>query len=104
MKDVMLLLFATTAGFAVSGIVANLYRILTTKEQRKRASYYIVMVLAGPSVLFENATKSFRAKKCSRLTYGFAVAITGYWAFALGLLVIQLGILAHVLKHTQGLF
>ena len=51
-----------------------------------------VIVIPGPSVLFENATKSVRAKKCSRLAYFFAIALSSYWAFVIGLLTIQIGI------------
>ena len=103
MKDLMILLFATTGGLALSGIAANLYRLLVRKKDRKAVAHYVVMILAGPSVLLENSTKSFRAKKCSRLAYGVAVAVTGYWAFTLGILAIQLGLWSHVLHSAQGL-
>jgi hypothetical protein len=103
MKELVLLLFSIFGGFALSGITANLYRLLVQKKHRKPPLHYAVMVLAGPSVMFENATKSFREKKCSRLAYGFSVAITGYWAFALGLLTIQLGLATHVLNSAHAL-
>jgi hypothetical protein len=91
-RDLLLLLFAVTAGLTASGIAANVYRMLARKPltRPEQALYYAVMVVAGPSVLFENATRSFRTKDCSRLAYGLAVAITGYWSFALGLLVLSL--------------
>jgi hypothetical protein len=44
-----------------------------------------VMLLAGPSVLIDNATRSFRKKGCSNAAYIFAVGLTVYWSFALGL-------------------
>ncbi|HEX3754305.1 MAG TPA: hypothetical protein VHV26_04435 [Rhizomicrobium sp.] len=91
MKDLLLLLFSLTGGFAVSGIVSNLYCLLVPKKRRKPLLHCGVMILAGPNVMFENATTSFREKKCSRLAYGFAVCIIGYWAFALGLLAIAIG-------------
>jgi hypothetical protein len=74
--------------------VANLYRLVAKKPQGRVATwaYYGVMALAGPSVLVENSTRSFRKKDCSRAAYGFAVAIAAYWAFILGLIVIDLGI------------
>jgi hypothetical protein len=50
--------------------------------------YCLVMVLAGPSVLFGNATRSMRAKACSKPAYAFAVALAGYWSFALGIVVL----------------
>jgi hypothetical protein len=50
------------------------------------------MMLAGPSVLFENATRSFRAKACSGVAYGFAVAIATYWAFVIGVVMVELAL------------
>jgi hypothetical protein len=95
MRNLILLLFATAGGLTASGIVANIYRIVARKPQTRAetAVYYTIMSVAGPSVLIENATRSFRTKACSRLAYGFAVAITGYWSFMLGLviLVVYLG-------------
>jgi hypothetical protein len=99
----MLLLFATAGGLTVSGIMANIYRLAVKKQDRKDWSYYVVMVVAGPSVLVENSTKSFRAKKCSRIAYCMAVALAGYWSFSLGLLTIQLGLWSHALNSAHGL-
>jgi hypothetical protein len=42
-------------------------------------------------VLFENATSSFRTKACSSFAFWLATAISAYWSFALGLLIIQIG-------------
>ena len=91
-KDLMVLLFAIAAGLTLSGISANLYRILARKPKTRPETvlYCAIMIVAGPSVLFENATRSYRTKACSALAYGFAVAITGYWSFALGLLILSL--------------
>lgn len=91
MHDLLIFLFALAGGLTLSGIVANIYRILAAKPENKAQTmvYYAVMVFAGPSVLFENATKSFRARDCSGLAYGFALAVASYWAFALGLLVLS---------------
>jgi hypothetical protein len=91
MKDFLLLLFSIAGGFALSGIAANLYRVLVPKKRRKALLHYSVMVLAGPNVVLGNATASYRRKGCSPLTYGLAVCLTGYWAFALGLFVIAVG-------------
>jgi hypothetical protein len=46
------------------------------------------MTMAGPSVLFNNATKSFRGRDCSAAAYLFAVTLTAYWSFALGQLIL----------------
>jgi hypothetical protein len=94
-RDVMVALFATTAGFTASGIVANIYRIFVKTKAESlgaRLGYVVVMVAAGPSVLFENAARSWRTKGCSALAFWLAAAIAGYWSFALGLFVIELGL------------
>jgi hypothetical protein len=93
MQQLMMLLFATTAGLALSGIVANVYRLLARKPKGtpERVFYMGVMLFAGPSVLIDNATRSFRKKACSNAAYVFAVGLTVYWSFALGLAMITLG-------------
>jgi hypothetical protein len=94
-RDVMVALFATTAGFTASGIVANLYRILVKAKAESlgaRLGYVAVMIAAGPSVLLENAAQSWRTKNCSALAFWLAAAISGYWSFALGLFVIEIGL------------
>jgi hypothetical protein len=94
-RDVMVLLFATTTGFTASGIVANLSRILVkTKADTlpARLGYVAVMVAAGPSVLLENAARAWRTKGCTAVAFFLAAAIAGYWSFALGLFVIELGL------------
>lgn len=92
MHNFMLLLFSLAGGLTVSGIVANSYRMVASKPQTTAATaaYYGVMLFAGPSVLFENSTRSFRQKECTALAYGFALALASYWAFLLGLAVISL--------------
>jgi F0F1-type ATP synthase membrane subunit c/vacuolar-type H+-ATPase subunit K len=94
LNNLIVLFFAVAAGLTASGIVASIYRIVARKPKTRseNALYYAVMVIAGPSVLLENATKSYRTKACSTLAYGLAVAITGYWAFALGLMVLSIWI------------
>ena len=91
MHGFMLLLFSLAGGLTLSGIVANVYRMVARKPQTPAATaaYYGVMVVAGPSVLFENSTRSFRQKECSRIAYGFALALACYWAFLIGLAVIS---------------
>ena len=91
MRHFMLLLFSIAGGLTLSGIVANFYRLIARKPEGKLATcaYYVVMLLAGPSVLFENSTRSFRKKECSGFAYGFAVSLAGYWAFMIGLVVID---------------
>ena len=90
MQALLTLLFATTGGLALSGIVANLYRLLARKPKGapERALYLGVMLMAGPSVLIDNATRSYRNKDCSNAAYVLAITLTFYWSLALGLLAI----------------
>ena len=92
MHNLILLLFLLAGGLTLSGIVANLYRLVAKKPEGGLATwaYYGVMLLAGPSVLFENSTRSFRKKECSGIAYGFAVGLAAYWAFILGLAMLNI--------------
>jgi uncharacterized membrane protein YjjB (DUF3815 family) len=95
LHDTVVLLFAITAGFTASGIVANVYRLFARDSREKRPAkifYYVSMIFAGPSVLFENAAKALREKNSSRLAFWLATAICGYWSLALGLLLIEVGL------------
>lgn len=94
MHGLLVVLFSIAIGFTASGIIANVYRLIAKKPESLRAKiiYAGVMVFAGPSVLFENAATSFRAKKCSGLAFWTAAAVAGYWSFALGLFVLNLSI------------
>ena len=90
----MVFLFAMTAGLTLSGIVANIYRLLVPKQQsaKGRAAYYIVMVVAGPSVLIDNAARSWRAKNCSAVAFWLATALTAYWSFIIGLFALSVAL------------
>ena len=87
-----IILFAMAIGFTASGITANTYRLIANKPETMRGKiiYAGVMVLAGPSVLFENAANSFRSKKCSKIAFWLAAAVAGYWSFMLGLFVLNM--------------
>ena len=91
MRQVLILLFALAGGLTLSGIAANLYRILARKPASRPETilYFAVMTVAGPSVLFHNATKSFRSQACSAAAYLFAAMVAGYWSFALGLVILS---------------
>ncbi len=93
-KDIFVVLFSITAGFTASGIAANFYRLVARKRDTTsaRIAYIAVMVVAGPSVLFENAATSLRAKSCSQLAFWLAAAICAYWSLALGLLVLNVAL------------
>ncbi len=92
LRDLTVLLFALTTGLTLSGIIANLYRIFARKPKSRGGTllYYGVMVLAGASVLLENATRTYRKKDCSGPAYGFAIALVGYWCFIMGVGVLTI--------------
>lgn len=94
MRYFEILLFAFAGGLALSGIVANLYRILAYRPRGPvgRLCHYTVMALAGPSVLLDNSTRSFHARGCSLAAYGFAVAVAGYWAMLIGAIILELAL------------
>ena len=94
LRDITVMMFAVTAGLTLSGIIANIYRIFARKPQGNGETilYYGVMVIAGASVLLENATRTYRKKDCSAPAYGFAVALVGYWCFIMGLLILSVAL------------
>lgn len=93
-KDLMVALFATTAGFTASGILANLYRLVVRKPDTPvaKGAYYVVMVVAGPSVLLENAAAKLKEKSCSKIAFWLAASICAYWSFAIGLFVLNISL------------
>src|ERR1700687_5891496 len=94
MVELTVALFALTSGFTASGIVANTYRLLAGKAetQRARTAYFVVMVVAGPSMIFESAVTSYRAKKCTIVPLWLATLVSVYWSFAIGLLLLSVAI------------
>ena len=98
LRDLTVLMYALTGGLTLSGIIANIYRMLARKPESRAETvlYYAVMAVAGASVLLENATRSYRKKDCSAPAYGFAIALAGYWCFILGIGVLSVAV---YLKH-----
>jgi hypothetical protein len=94
MHGLMLVMFCITAGFTASAIVANLYRIsgLRPASSSTRALHTAVLVLAGPSVLFESAMRGFLAKTWTPIGFWLAAAVTAYWSLFVGLLVVDIAI------------
>ena len=91
MHNLVLVLFTVAGGLTLSGIVANVYRLIATKPKSGGETwvYYGVMVLAGPSVLFDNATRSFRKKECTHWAWIFALSLASYWAMVLGAILLE---------------
>ncbi len=90
----MIFLFAMTAGLTLSGIIANIYRLIAGKPENggQRIVYYAIMVFAGPSVLIDNAARSWRSKKCSAMAFWLATALTAYWSFIIGLFALNVAL------------
>jgi hypothetical protein len=94
MQSFFLVLFAIAAGFTLSGIVANLYRICGFDPETRGGSILrlIVLIFAGPIVVIEAALRG-RAKKEWTATFFWLVAAgMTYWSLALGLLVLDVAI------------
>jgi hypothetical protein len=92
MQALLLVLLAITAGFTASGIAANLYRLsgVEAKTSAERTLRLAVMVVAGPSVIFENAVRGLLTKQWTSFTFWLATVAVAYWSLALGLLVVEL--------------
>ena len=94
MHGFTLMLFALAGGQTLSGIVANAYRLLARRQDGQPAAWvcYSILLFAGPCVLFENSTRSFRHKECSAAAYSFALGAAACWSGLLGLAMIELGV------------
>jgi hypothetical protein len=92
MHEVTVFFFAVAGGLTISGIVANIYRLVVAvaKDLPYTTLHWVIMVLAGPSLLFENASQSVRTKKCSIPGYCFAIGLSLYWSFAIGLFMLNM--------------
>ena len=91
MHALWLLLFSITAGFTASGIIANVYRVCGFKAESAtgRVIQAVVLVVAGPNVLFEKAMRGFLLKEWKPITFWLVTAGVLYWSMALGLIVLE---------------
>jgi hypothetical protein len=87
MRTLLTLLFAVAGGLTLSGIVTDLYWLVArpTKSAKDGLFYWVVMAVAGPTVMIENSTRSFISKKAAPLVYMTVLGISIYWAFMIGL-------------------
>ena len=93
--DLLIFLYAVAGGLALSGIIANIYRLLTAKKAETasgRFVYYAVMAVAGPTVLLDNAARSWRSKSCSAIAFWLAAALSAYWSFIVGLFAMSIAL------------
>jgi hypothetical protein len=90
-KDLLVALFAISAGFTVSGIVANSYGLLTRgREQTLLSTPIALAAVIGPNILLETAATSFRKRSCSGFAFWLAASVSAYWSFVLGLFLLDL--------------
>ena len=89
-----LFMFALTAGFTASGVIANIYRVCGFKAQNTsgRVLQAAVLVVAGPNVLFEKAMRGLLKKEWKPITFWLVSAGVFYWSLALGLLVLEIAV------------
>lgn len=94
MHPFLVAFFAVAAGFTASGIVASLYRIVARSPQSAREIFVrqIVLVVAGPTVFFNIATRMLVTNELSPLLFSVAVLALSYWSFALGLFILNIAI------------
>jgi hypothetical protein len=92
MHDFIVFLFAIAAGITSSGLIASIYRLVAHEPKSKIGTvlHCAVMVFAGPVILAGNSTKSLRKKECSKSAYVLAIALSGYWAFAMGVFILSI--------------
>ena len=94
MHGFFLFMFALTAGFTASGIIANIYRVCGFKAQNTTGRVFqaAVLVVAGPNVLFEKAMRGLLQKEWKPITFWLVSAGVFYWSLALGLLVLEIAV------------
>jgi len=90
----MVALFAVAGGFTLSGIAANSYRLISGDKGASimESAHLAVLVVAGPSVLLENAVVSFRKQNSSGVALWLTAAVAAYWSFVLGLFLLNLAV------------
>ncbi len=91
MHSFWIIFFAVAAGYTVSGIAASLYRLSGFKEDGKNGKLIrqIVLVIAGPTVLFGTVLRGYAKKEWSLVFFALAVMALSYWSFAIGLFVLD---------------
>jgi hypothetical protein len=91
MQALWLMLYSVTAGFTASAITANLYRIAGIKAESTGSKVFrsAVLILAGPSVLFESAMRGFIGRTWHPVSFWLAATVVLYWSLGLGLLLLQ---------------
>jgi uncharacterized protein DUF6949 len=91
MHDFIVFMFSIAAGATASGLIASIYRLVASEPESRLGTilHYAVMVIAGPVVLVTNSTKSYRDKQCSKAAYAMAIALSAYWSFVTGVILLS---------------
>lgn len=103
LREFMIILFAITGGFVVSGLVSSFYRLVTNqagdfklaaKTHVGKALSLGFIAVAGPTVLFQNAYATRRKNGTPKGQFAIACALVLFWSFLLGLFCLNILIAA----------
>jgi hypothetical protein len=91
MHDFIVFMFCIAAGVTASGLISSIYRLVASEPETRLGTilHCAVMVIAGPVVLVTNSTKSYRDKRCSKAAYAMAIALSAYWSFVTGVILLS---------------
>lgn len=91
MHSIWIVLFAVASGFTASGIVASLYRLsgAAAESQQGKLLRTAVLVIAGPTVIFEAAVSALLKKEWSPIVFWFVITGISYWSLGIGLLILD---------------
>ena len=93
MDSLWLILFATTAGFTASGLIANLFRVCGySSEKSGWVLSTLFMIFAGPNLFFEAGIKGLTTKAWSKSFFWLVAFGLAYWSLAIGLLVMDIAL------------
>jgi hypothetical protein len=94
MRSLWIVLFSIAAGFTASGIIANLYRACWPNAESGNVTLFrgIIMIVAGPNVIFEMAVRAFTRKEWSPFFFWLVTAGLIYWSLAIGLFILDFAI------------
>lgn len=100
MQDIWAILFGTAVGFAVAGLMATAYDIITQRRltfaMQGRASTpelmlgILLRVAAGPFLLVRSAIDAFREESANPLIVAAIVSVACMWGCLSGVIVIDL--------------
>lgn len=99
MNEPALLLFAFLAGLTLSGLAGAVLELIFRRPVSLGAPFVSsnrvlrslgVTLLAGPMMLTNEALGAWRMVSIGPMTFAACVAVAGLWAFAAGILIVEL--------------